>query len=154
VLAGILGCCIRPCLGGGFTAVLPQWKVFKRIRPACDHSVLCRPFKTKGNLWCREGESNPQGTKYRRILSSTAGSAPFRKFSTLLDSSTAYKNTDSPRYDPFCRVLNMELLQFYYSQCHRSSRAPVPCCSVVGALARKGSCRVDRDPDTIARGVF
>ena len=22
-----------------------------------------------GNSWCREGESNPQGTKYRRILS-------------------------------------------------------------------------------------
>ena len=28
-----------------------------------------RSFKQKGNLWCREGESNPQGTKYRRILS-------------------------------------------------------------------------------------
>jgi hypothetical protein len=31
------------------------------------HTARC--FKTKGNLWCREGESNPQGTKYRRILS-------------------------------------------------------------------------------------
>jgi hypothetical protein len=27
----------------------------------------------------------------------------------------AYKNPDSYRYDPFCRVLNMELPQFYYS---------------------------------------
>jgi hypothetical protein len=26
--------------------------------------------------WCREGELNPQGTKYRRILSSQAGSDP------------------------------------------------------------------------------
>jgi hypothetical protein len=42
-------------------------------------------------------------------------SEPFGKFSTLLDSSTAYKNFDSSRHDPFCRALNMELLQFYYS---------------------------------------
>jgi hypothetical protein len=26
-------------------------------------------LKQKRNSWCREGESNPQGTKYRRILS-------------------------------------------------------------------------------------
>jgi hypothetical protein len=51
----------------------------------------------------------------RRILSSTVGSEPLGKFSTLLDSSTAYKHADSHRYDPFCRVLSMELLQFYYS---------------------------------------
>jgi hypothetical protein len=57
----------------------------------------------------------PRGTKSRRILSSTVGSDPFGKFSTLLDSSTAYKNADSHHYDPFCSVLNMELLQFYYS---------------------------------------
>jgi hypothetical protein len=44
------------------------------------------------------------------------GSEPLGKFSTLLDSSMAYKNSDSHRYDPICRVLNMELLQFYYSQ--------------------------------------
>ena len=43
------------------------------------------------------------------------GSEPLGKFSTLLDSSTAYKNTHSSRHDPFCRVLSMELLQFYYS---------------------------------------
>ena len=53
--------------------------------------------------------------RQRRILSSTLGSDSFGKFSTLLDSSTAYKNGDSHRHDPFCRVLNMELLQFYYS---------------------------------------
>jgi hypothetical protein len=65
--------------------------------------------------WCREGESNPQGTKYRRILSSTVRSEPLGKFLTLSDSSTAYQHADSSRHDPFCRVLNMELLQFYYS---------------------------------------
>jgi hypothetical protein len=53
---------------------------------------------------------------YRRILSSTVGSEPFGKFSTLLDSSTAYKNPDLSRHDPLCRVLSMELLQFYYSR--------------------------------------
>ncbi len=47
------------------------------------------------------------------------GSEPFGKFSTLLDSSTAYKNADSHHYDPFCSVLNMELLQFY---CRKKSR--------------------------------
>jgi hypothetical protein len=51
----------------------------------------------------------------RRILSSTVGSESLVKFFTLLESSTAYKNSDSYRYDPFCRILNMELLQFYYS---------------------------------------
>jgi hypothetical protein len=63
------------------------------------------------NRW-QEGRQN---TEQRRILSSTLGSEPLGKFSTLLDSSMAYKNTDSHRRDPFCRVLNMELLQFYYS---------------------------------------
>jgi len=28
-------------------------------------------------LWCREGESNPQGTKYRRILSPLRVSANY-----------------------------------------------------------------------------
>ena len=44
------------------------------------------------------------------------GSAPLGKFPTLLDSSTTYKNADSHRSDRFCSVLNMELLQFYYSR--------------------------------------
>ncbi len=34
-----------------------------------DTPDIRRSFKTKVYLWCREGESNPQGTKYRRILS-------------------------------------------------------------------------------------
>jgi len=63
----------------------------------------------------REGQSNPQGTKYLRILSSTVGSEPLGKFSTLPDSSTSYEHTDSSHHDPICLVLNMELLQFYYS---------------------------------------
>jgi hypothetical protein len=52
---------------------------------------------------------------YRRILSSAVGSAPLGKSSTLLYFSTAYKHADPYRYDPICLVLNMELLQFYYS---------------------------------------
>ena len=52
----------------------------------------------------------------RRILSSTLGSEPLGKFSTLLDFSTVYQRADSHRHDPICRVLNMELLQFYYSR--------------------------------------
>jgi len=31
------------------------------------------PLAAAGKSWCREGESNPQGTKYRRILSPTRG---------------------------------------------------------------------------------
>ena len=60
-------------------------------------------------------ESDVHGLEQRRILSSTVGSEPLGKFSTLLDSSAAYKNADLYCHDPYCRVLNMELLQFYYS---------------------------------------
>ena len=62
-----------------------------------------------------EGELNPQGTKYRRILSTRAGSDLFRKFSTLFDSSTGYKPIISISSDGKCSVLSIELLQFYYS---------------------------------------
>jgi hypothetical protein len=61
----------------------------------------------------------------RRILSSTVRSEPLGKFLTLSDSSTAYQHADSSRHDPFCRVLNMELLQFYYScSSERRTRQP------------------------------
>jgi len=36
------------------------------------------------------------GTAAQRILSSTLGTEPFGKFSTLLDSSAAYKHSDFP----------------------------------------------------------
>ena len=58
-------------------------------------------------------KSHWKHTNRGRILSSTVGSEPLGKFVTLSDSSTAYQYADSRR--PFCRVLNMELLQFYYS---------------------------------------
>jgi len=61
------------------------------------------------------GGLEPPRAEARRILSSTVSSEPLGKFSTLLDSSATYKNDDSSRYDLFCRVLNMEPLQFYYS---------------------------------------
>ncbi len=53
--------------------------------------------------------------RQRRILSSTAGSDLLGKFSTLLYFSTGYQTCLLHRYDPICRVLNMELLRFYYS---------------------------------------
>jgi len=62
-----------------------------------------------------EGFEPPVRFPVQRFSSSTVGSEPLGKFSTLLDSSTAYKHADSHRHDPFCRVLNMQLLQFYYS---------------------------------------
>jgi hypothetical protein len=34
-----------------------------------DVSVSLQTNKNTSISWCREGESNPQGTKYRRILS-------------------------------------------------------------------------------------
>src|ERR1700680_3241489 len=46
---------------------------------------------------------------------STSGSEPLGKFSTLLDSSTAYQHADSHRHDPIRRVLSMELVHFYCS---------------------------------------
>ncbi len=40
-----------------------------------------------GSTWCREGESNPQGTKYRRILSPLRLPVPpSRHFVEVLDS--------------------------------------------------------------------
>jgi hypothetical protein len=85
----------------------------KRARAAMENpKSLYRPPKP---MVAVDRESDVHGLEQRRILSSTQGSEPFRKFSTLLDSSTAYKHADSHRHDPFCLVLNMELLQFYYS---------------------------------------
>ena len=52
------------------TTVLLQCRVFHRERGGCgDAARTRRLLKTIRILWCREGESNPQGTKYRRILS-------------------------------------------------------------------------------------
>jgi len=42
------------------------------------------------------------------------GSEPLGKFSTLFDFSTVYQKDWLYRHDPICRVLSMELLQFYY----------------------------------------
>jgi hypothetical protein len=43
-------------------------------REMLSQQLLPLPFLTSfpscGSDWCREGELNPQGTKYRRILSS------------------------------------------------------------------------------------
>ena len=61
------------------------------------------------------GGVEPPRAEARRILSSHVGSDPFRKFSTLLYFSTAYKSTQLNRCDLICTVLTMELLQFYYS---------------------------------------
>ena len=69
------------------------------------------------------GESNPQGSKYRRILSSTAGSEPLGKSSNLLCFSTGYQTYRLHRYDPISNVLTMELLQPYYSMRHETREA-------------------------------
>jgi hypothetical protein len=58
----------------------------------------------------------PKGFLLQRILSSTVGSAPLGKFSTLLYFSTGYRKRKLNRCDPIRRVLSMELLQFYYSR--------------------------------------
>jgi hypothetical protein len=55
--------------------------------------------KQKGKEWCREGESNPQGTKYRRILSPLRLPVPpsrqfwefLRNFRSLLDAADAWQ---------------------------------------------------------------
>jgi len=43
------------------------------------------------------------------------GSEPLGKFSTLFDFSTVCQKDWLYRHDPICRVLSVELLQFYYS---------------------------------------
>ena len=51
----------------------------------------------------------------QRFSNSQEGSEPFRKFSTLPDSSTTYQPDVLIRYDSIGGVLSIELLQFYYS---------------------------------------
>lgn len=53
--------------------------------------------------------------EYRRILSSQVSSERLGKFFPLLYFSTGYQKRRLHRYDSVRRVLNMELLQFYYS---------------------------------------
>ena len=66
-----------PADGAKITTVLLQSKVFNRkSRLGVDALSSHTSHKTKRKLWCREGELNPQGTKYRRILSSTVRSEP------------------------------------------------------------------------------
>ncbi len=63
----------------------------------------------------REGFEPPIPFQVCRFSSTQVGSDPFRKFSTLLDFSTAYKPNELHHDDPFRSVLIIELLQFYYS---------------------------------------
>ena len=45
------------------TTVLLQCGIFHGKSGSCGHTLNTRrSLKTIGNLWCREGESNPQGT--------------------------------------------------------------------------------------------
>jgi len=68
------------------------------------------------------------------------GSEPFGKFSTLLDSSAAYKNLDLSRQDRFCRVLNMELLQFCYSGIAAFAGRRIAATLTKGADVAPGTC--------------
>ncbi len=61
------------------------------------------------------GGVEPPRPEGRRILSTQKSSEPFGKFSTPLDSSTAYNSAKLSCCDPICTVLSLELLQFYYS---------------------------------------
>ena len=72
------------------------------------------------------GIEPPQAFWALRILSSTVGSEPLGKFSTLLDFSTAYQHGHSHGCDPICGVLNMKLLQFYYSNLHETREVSWP----------------------------
>jgi hypothetical protein len=63
----------------------------------------------------RRRNLTPRALKARGIYNTQKGSAPFRKFSTLLHFSTAYKSARLHRCDAIRPVLTIELLQFYYS---------------------------------------
>jgi len=62
----------------------------------------------------REGFEPPVPFRARRFSSTQKCSDPLGKFSTLLHFSTAYKSHPLTRYDPFCTIVTVELLQFYY----------------------------------------
>src|ERR1022692_5020033 len=51
-----------------------------------------------------------------RINISRLGAVFPRSIFEEVDSSTAYKNSDSHRHDPLCRVLNMELLHVFSAE--------------------------------------
>ncbi len=63
----------------------------------------------------REGFEPPIPFRVCRFSSTQKGSDRFGKFFTVFYFSTAYKSDKLIRCDPICRVLTIELLQFYYS---------------------------------------
>ena len=82
------------------------WPKFKNIAGAVSQAGF--------NIGAGSGVEPPR-PEGRRILSSHAGSEPFGKFSALLLFSTDYKSVNLIRSAWKWFVLNMELLQFYYS---------------------------------------
>ncbi len=83
-------------------------------------------LKTDLRVLVPGGGVEPPRPEGRRILSSTVGSEPLGKFSTLLYFSTGYQKRRLHRSDPNRRVLNMELLQFYYSVSSRVLSQALP----------------------------
>ena len=80
-----------------------------------------------------EGFERPIRFPVCRFSSSTVGSEPLGQFPSLLYFSTGYQIRLLRLlrcHDPFCSVLNIELLQFYYSQkalprfCRYKKRVP------------------------------
>ena len=63
-----------------------------------------------------KGGVEPQGAKHRRILSTQAGSDPFGKIFYSIPFFNQLQDECLIRYDLKCSVLNIELLQFYYSR--------------------------------------
>lgn len=82
-----------------------------------------------------EGFEPPVHFRVHRFSSTQKGSAPFGKFSTLLDFSTAYKSAKLNHYGSICTVLTLELLQFYYSDSRRPGDLADPCLDEVEAVS-------------------
>jgi len=74
-------------------------------------SQKCRP-SFRGELW---RETRRHILQAQRFSSTHVGFERFIEFSTLFYFLTAYELRVSPGDDWICTVMNMELLQFYYS---------------------------------------
>ena len=91
-------------------------RVFRLFRATTRQS-----FSALQTVWRRAGGFEPpvQVLTVQRFSNSQEGSDQFRKFSTVPDSSMTYQHRVLSCSDPFCAILSIGLLQFYYSPQNR-----------------------------------
>jgi hypothetical protein len=63
------GLTLKYLIGGKSLEIETVLSLGMEIEAISETTKLSEPPRACFRCWCREGESNPQGTKYRRILS-------------------------------------------------------------------------------------